>query len=112
VRSRAALRADSIARQLLEETQLRAADIVIRPDAPVRHVADFENPDSVIAAGELAAERVLADIRGVLERHRSLFVRRRPRGAPCAYCGAPSWGADGVGAGVETKGVDHARTNG
>jgi len=92
-----ALRADGIARQLLEETQLRAADFVLRPDAPVRHVADFENPTGVIAAGERAAEHALADIAGVLERHWSLFVRRVPPGSTCPHCGAPASAASAPG---------------
>lgn len=84
-----ALRADGMARQLLEERQLRAADFVVRPDAPVRHFADFGDPAGAIAAGQLAAENALAGIAAVLERHRSLFVR--PVAGParvCPHCGA------------------------
>jgi NTE family protein len=84
-----AVRADCMARQLLEEAQLRAADFVVRPDAPVRHFGDFSDPEGAIAAGERAGEAALAGIAAVLERHRSLFVR--PVAGPsrvCPHCGA------------------------
>lgn len=70
-----ALLADALARQLLEEGQLKEADFVVRPEAAVRHFADFSDPAGLIAAGERAAEATLPDIAAVLERHRSLFVR-------------------------------------
>jgi len=73
----AALRADTMARELLEESQLQAADFVVRPRARVAHFADFSNATGLIAAGERAAEGALDDIRAVLERHRALFVRAR-----------------------------------
>jgi hypothetical protein len=55
---------------------------VIRPQATVRHFADFS------AAGERAAQAALPDIAQVLERHRSLFVRvaTPQRHAPQATC--------------------------
>jgi NTE family protein len=71
----AALRADALARDLLEEEQSRQADFIIRVGARVRHFADFENVEGLIAAGKKAAEEALGDIRAVLERHRALFVR-------------------------------------
>ena len=71
----AALRADALARDLLEEEQVRKADFVVRVGARVRHFADFENVEGLITAGERAAEEALDDIRAVLERHRALFVR-------------------------------------
>jgi NTE family protein len=79
-----ALHADAAARQLLEEAQLGEADFVVRPDMAPRHFADFSEPEELIAGGERAAEASLRDIAGVLERHRSLFVRRpgREGGAP------------------------------
>jgi len=70
-----ALLADSLARQLLEESQLREADFVVRPQAAVKHFADFSDAAGLIAAGERAAEAALPEIVQVLERHRSLFVR-------------------------------------
>jgi NTE family protein len=70
-----ALLADALARQLLEERQLKEADFVVRPQATVKHFADFSDPAGLIAAGERAAEATLPEITGVLERHRSLFVR-------------------------------------
>jgi len=70
-----ALLADALARHLLEESQLREADFVVRPQATVKHFADFSDPAGLIASGERAAEETLAQIAGVLERHRSLFVR-------------------------------------
>ena len=70
-----ALLADALARQLLEEGQLKEADFVVRPDAAARHFADFSDPAGLIAAGERAAEATLPEIAAVLERHRSLFVR-------------------------------------
>ncbi len=70
-----ALLADALARQLLEERQLREADFVVRPQCTVKHFADFSEPAELIAAGERAAEAVLPEITAVLERHRSLFVR-------------------------------------
>lgn len=70
-----ALQADSIARQLLEEAQLREADFVIRPRVTVGHFADFSDPEGLIAAGEQAAEEALSGIVAVLERHQLLFVR-------------------------------------
>ena len=70
-----ALLADALARQLLEESQLKEADFVVRPDAVIRHFADFSDPAGLIAAGEQAAEATIRDIAAVLERHRSLFVR-------------------------------------
>ena len=70
-----ALLADALARQLLEESQLREADFVVRPQATVKHFADFSDAAGLIAAGERAAEAALPEIVGVLERHRSLFVR-------------------------------------
>lgn len=73
-----ALRADAAARLLLEEAQLGEADFVVRPEAAARHFADFSDPEGLIAAGGRAAEAALADIAGVLERHRSLFVRAVP----------------------------------
>jgi NTE family protein len=85
-----ALQADAAARQLLEERQLGEADFVVRPELGLRHFADFGDPEGLIAAGERAAEASLAEIAGVLERHRSLFVRpvsRRPRCDADATCG-------------------------
>jgi NTE family protein len=70
-----ALLADALARQLLEESQLREADFVVRPQATVKHFADFSDAAGLIAAGERAAEAALPEIAQVLERHRSLFVR-------------------------------------
>ncbi len=70
-----ALLADALARQLLEEGQLKEADFVVRPQATVKHFADFSDPSGLVAAGERAAEAALPEITGVLERHRSLFVR-------------------------------------
>jgi NTE family protein len=72
------LLADALTRRLLEESQLLEADFVVRPQAQVRHFADFSDPAGVIAAGERAAEETLPQIAGVLERHHSLFVRVRP----------------------------------
>lgn len=69
-----ALLADALARRLLEEGQLKDADFVVRPEAAVRHFADFSDPAGLIAAGERAAEATLPSIAAVLERHRSLFV--------------------------------------
>lgn len=70
-----ALHADALARELLEEEHLRRADFVIRVEAPHRGFSDFEDIRPLIAAGEAATERVLDDIKAVLARHRSLFVR-------------------------------------
>lgn len=70
-----ALLADALARQLLEESQINDADFVLRPQATVKHFADFSDAAGLIAAGERAAEAALPEIAGVLERHRSLFVR-------------------------------------
>ena len=70
-----ALRADAWTRQLLEEAQLGEADFVVRPRVTVKHFADFSDPAGIIAAGEQAAEAGLPEIKAVLERHRSLFVR-------------------------------------
>lgn len=70
-----ALLADSLARHLLEENQLKEADFVVRPQATVKHFADFSDPAGLIASGERAAEETLPQIAAVLERHRSLFVR-------------------------------------
>lgn len=76
-----ALQADAAARQLLEEAQLGEANFVVRPGVGVRDFADFTDPEGLIAAGERAADASLAEIAGVLERHRSLFVRQAtPRG--------------------------------
>jgi NTE family protein len=72
-----ALLADALARRLLEESQLHEADFVVRPEATVKHFADFSDPAGLIAAGERAAEAALPEIAAVLERHRSLFVRAR-----------------------------------
>ena len=69
------LLADVLVRQLLEESQLKEADFVVRPQVVVKHFADFSDPAGLIAAGERAAETALPEIAGVLERHRSLFVR-------------------------------------
>lgn len=70
-----ALRADELARQLLEDSQLAQADFVLRPRVMVRHFADFSDCDGLIAAGERAAEAALDEVVAVLERHRSLFIR-------------------------------------
>lgn len=70
-----ALLADALARHLLEESQLKEADFVIRPQATVKHFADFSDAAGLIAAGERAAAAVLPEIAQVLDRHRSLFVR-------------------------------------
>ena len=75
---RVALRADALARGLLEELQLTQADFVLRPKVAVGHFADFSDPEGLIAAGERAAEAALGDIQAVLERHHSLFVRPAP----------------------------------
>ncbi len=72
-----ALRADALARDLLEEEQLRKADFVVRVGVQVRHFADIEDPERLVAAGERAAEAALPEIRAVLARHRGLFVRAR-----------------------------------
>jgi NTE family protein len=69
-----ALLADALARHLLEEAQLGEADFVVRPEAVVKHFADFSDPAALIVAGERAAEQTLPEIVAVLERHRSLFV--------------------------------------
>jgi NTE family protein len=81
-----ALQADAAARQLLEEAQLGEADFVVRPQTRARDFADFSDPESLIAAGERAAEASLTEITNVLERHRSLFVRpveHSSRDLPC-----------------------------
>ena len=70
-----ALLADALARRLLEESQLGEADFVVRPQAKVKHFADFSDPAGLIASGERAAEGTLPQIAAVLERHHSLFVR-------------------------------------
>jgi len=70
-----ALLADALARQLLDESQLKEADFVVRPQATVQHFADFSDPAGLIAAGERATEAALPEIAAVLERHRSLFVQ-------------------------------------
>jgi len=70
-----ALLASALTRHLLEEGQLREADFVVRPQAKVKHFADFSDPVGLIASGERAAEETLPQIAGVLERHHSLFVR-------------------------------------
>lgn len=75
-----ALLADALARQLLEERLLQEADFVVRPQATVKHFADFSDPAGLIAAGERAAEAALPEIAAVLERHRSLFVRAAESG--------------------------------
>jgi hypothetical protein len=48
---------------------------VLRPQAQVKHFADFSDPAGLIAAGERAAEEALPQVMRVLEQHRSLFVR-------------------------------------
>lgn len=73
-----ALRADALARSLLEEQQVRQADFVVRVQVPPRHFADFSDPEGLIRAGESAAEACLTEIVSVLDRHRALFVRARP----------------------------------
>ncbi len=70
-----ALRADAVARELLEEAQLHEAELVVRAQVSVRHFADLSDPEGLIAAGERAAEASLPEITAVLERHRSLFLR-------------------------------------
>jgi hypothetical protein len=70
-----ALLADALARQLLEERLVEEADFVVRPQATVKHFADFSDAAGLIAAGEHAAEAAFPEIAAVLERHRSLFVR-------------------------------------
>lgn len=83
-----ALRADALARDLLEETYRRKADFVVRVRTEVRHFADFSDAAGLIAAGEQAAEAVLDQIQDVLVRHEALFVRApRPgrRSAPPAH---------------------------
>lgn len=77
-----ALLADALARQLLEESQLKEADFVVRPEVAIRHFADFSDPAGLIAAGEQAAEATIRDIAAVLERHRSLFVRATTTSVP------------------------------
>lgn len=72
-----ALHADALARELLEEEHLCKADFVVRVEAPHRRFSDFEDIQPLIASGEAATERVLDDIKAVLTRHRSLFVRSR-----------------------------------
>ena len=81
-----ALLADALARRLLEESQLKDADFVLRPQATVKHCADFSDAAGLISAGERAAEAALPEIVQVLERHRSLFVRsaKPPRQSPAA----------------------------
>ncbi|MGH7521087.1 MAG: hypothetical protein ACREMI_07395, partial [Gemmatimonadales bacterium] len=82
-----ALLADALARRLLEESQLHEADFVVRPEATVRHFADFSDARGLIAAGERATEAALAEIVQVLERHHSLFVRApAPASRPDATC--------------------------
>lgn len=71
------LRADALARDLLEEEQLRRADFVVDVETPARGVTDFSDPEGLIAAGERAAEQVIDGVRAVVDRHRSLFVRAR-----------------------------------
>lgn len=70
-----ALHADALARDLLEEEQLRRADFVIRVEVPFRSFADFDDIQPLIVAGERATERVLEHITAVVDRHRALFVR-------------------------------------
>ena len=72
-----ALRADALARNLLEEQQVRQADFVVRVQVPPRHFADFSDPEGLIRAGESATEACLTEIVSVLDRHRALFVRAR-----------------------------------
>ena len=90
-----ALLADALARELLEEGQLKEADFVVRPKVTVKHFADFSDAAGLIAAGERAAEAALPEIAQVLERHRSLFVRQlapTPR-EPQATCHPTTEGA-------------------
>ena len=70
-----ALRADAMARHLLEEKGLKDADFLLRVNVDIEHFADLSNPEALIAAGEEAAETELPSIRAVLESHESLFVR-------------------------------------
>jgi NTE family protein len=77
-----ALLADALARQVLEDSQLKEADFVVRPQAAVKHFADFSDAPGLITAGEHAAQSVLPEIVGVLERHRSLFVRIKQGSTP------------------------------
>lgn len=90
-----ALLADALARHLLEESQLKEADFVVRPQATVKHFADFSDPVGLIASGERAAEEALPQIADVLERHRSLFVRpvALARVEPQASCHSTTEGA-------------------
>jgi NTE family protein len=74
-----ALLADALARRLLEESQLKEADFVVRPQVTAKHFADFSDPVGLIASGERAADETLPQIAEVLERHRSLFVRAAAR---------------------------------
>lgn len=85
-----ALRADALARDLLEDEQLRKADFVVRVQVSVRHFADVSDPGRLIAAGERAAEGTLPEIVAVLERHRSLFVRARRSTPPACHVTEPA----------------------
>jgi NTE family protein len=66
-----ALRADALVRELLEQGQLRAADLVVRVRVDVAHFADFSRPEYLIAAGARAAEAMVPELIGLLQDYRA-----------------------------------------
>ncbi|MCH7824346.1 MAG: patatin-like phospholipase family protein [Acidobacteria bacterium] len=69
-----AMRSSEISLMALEQEQLRRADVVISARGQKRHWSDFSDPEEAIRAGEVACEKLLDNIRDVVEERARLFL--------------------------------------
>lgn len=69
-----AMRSNEISLIALEREQLRRADIVIPARGAPRHWSDYSHPEEAIAAGEVAAERMIDSIHSAIEERGRLFI--------------------------------------
>jgi NTE family protein len=69
-----AMRSTEISLMALEQEQLRRADVVISARGQERHWSDFSRPEEAIRAGEVACEKLLDSVRGIVEERARLFL--------------------------------------
>ncbi len=69
-----AMRSSEISLIALEQEQLRRADVVISTRGQTRHWSDFSRPEEAIRAGEVACEKLLDNIRDVIDERTHLFL--------------------------------------
>jgi len=69
-----AMRSSEISLMALEQEQLRRADVVIPARGQKRHWSDFSRPEEAIRVGEIACDKLLDNVRDVVEGRARLFL--------------------------------------